>query len=148
MTEILGSKAILAPVVALAAWTLIMLVWLYALRLPAMIRADPSVRDKRGLRGGDLDAVLPPRVQWPAHNYDHLLEQPTLFYAIAISLALLGHGGGLSLALAWLYVALRIAHSLVQATVNITALRFLIFIAASLCLIGLTIQAACVLLRA
>ena len=146
MTDVLGSKAILAPVVALVAWTLIMLVWLYALRLPAMIRADPSLRDRRGLRGTDLDAALPARVQWPAHNYDHLLEQPTLFYAIAISLALLGHGGGLSLILAWLYVGFRIAHSLVQATVNITALRFLIFVAGSLCLIGLTIRAACLLI--
>jgi hypothetical protein len=147
MTEVLGSRAILAPVVALVAWTLVMMLWLYATRLPA-IRRNPALMLKPGLRGADMEGAVEPRVQWPSHNYTHLMEQPTLFYAVAITLALLGAGGGLSLTLAWLYVALRVAHSLVQATVNIIPLRFLLFSLASLCLIGLTVQAACVLIQA
>ena len=78
---------ILAPVVALVAWTLVMQIWMYATRLPAMRRKGIELKGRRGGRGGQLDGVLEDEVQWKAHNYNHLLEQPTLFYAIAISLA-------------------------------------------------------------
>src|SRR5688572_5179372 len=135
MTEVLGSNAILAPVVTLVAWSLIMLIWLYATRMPAMRKADPEAV-KRAAHGGlGLSGIVPDRTEWPAHNYNHLMEQPTLFYAIAITLALLGAGGGISLMLAWAYVVLRIVHSLVQATANILGLRFLMFMLSSLCLI-------------
>ena len=148
MTDVLGTNAILAPVVALVAWSLIMMLWMFAIRLPALRRIDPAISGKPGLRGSDLEGVVPDQAQWPGHNYNHLMEQPTLFYAAAISLALLGHGGGTSLILAWLYVAFRIAHSVVQSTVNLVPLRFLLFLLASACLIGLTIQAILVLAQA
>lgn len=145
MTDILGTNAILAPVVALVAWSLIMMLWMFAIRLPALRKIDPAISGRRGLRGVDLEGVVPDQAQWPGHNYNHLLEQPTIFYAIAISLALLGHGGGASMILAWLYVAFRIAHSLAQSTINVVPLRFHLFLLASICLIGLTIQAILVL---
>lgn len=148
MTDVLGSNAILAPVVALVAWSLIMLIWMYAKRLPAMRTADPSVLAKPGMRGSDLEGAVPDQANWPGHNYNHLMEQPTLFYAIAISLALLGAGGGISLLFAWLYVAFRIIHSLIQATVNVVGLRFLMFLLSSLCLVVLTIRAILVLTQA
>jgi hypothetical protein len=147
MNEVLGSKAILAPLIALASWSLFMMIWMYATRLPAMKRAG-ILRGRIGGTGGSLDSVLDERIQWKAHNYNHLMEQPTLFYAVAITLCLLGHGGGIGLILAWAYVALRICHSLVQATVNIVTARFFIFIAASLCLLGMTAEAAAVLIGA
>lgn len=133
---------ILAPVVALVAWTLVMMIWLYAVRFPAMARKGISLKGRVGSKGGDLDGVVEPQAQWKAHNYNHLLEQPTLFYAICLSLALLG-GGDISINvwLAWLYVAFRIAHSLVQATVNVVRWRFLFFMASSACLLGLTVHA-------
>ncbi|HJQ15506.1 MAG TPA: MAPEG family protein [Bradyrhizobium sp.] len=148
MPDILGPKAILAPVVALAAWTLIVMLWMYATRIPALKRAGISIGGLVGGRPGGLDDLLEPQVQWKAHNYNHLSEQPTLFYAVAISLCLLGHGGGLALLAAWLYVLFRIGHSLVQATVNIVTWRFGLFLAASFCLIVLTVDAAVVLVRA
>ncbi len=148
MTELLGSRAILVPVVALVAWTLIMLLWMYAKRMPALAKADKSALSKPGLRGNDLDGVLDDKVQWSAHNYNHLMEQPTIFYAIAISLALLGAGGGISLIFAWLYVGFRVAHSITQATVNLLPIRFMLFIASSLCLFVLTIRAIMVLAQA
>ena len=135
---------ILAPVVALVAWTLVMMIWLYAVRFPALARKGISLKGRVGSKGGDLDGVVEPEAQWKAHNYNHLLEQPTLFYAIAITLALLGGGGDMwiNVWLAWAYVALRIVHSLIQATVNVVRWRFLTFLAASFCLLGLTIHAA------
>ena len=148
MTGILGTHAILAPVVALVAWSLIMMLWMFAIRLPALRRIDPAISGRRGLRGSDLEGVVPDQAQWPGHNYNHLMEQPTIFYAIAISLALLGHGGGISLILAWLYVGFRIAHSIVQSTTNVVPLRFLLFLLASVCLMALTIQAVLVLAKA
>ena len=137
------NAAIIAPVVALVAWTLFMQFWLYAVRFPAMRRAGLSMKGRVGSKTGSLDGVVEERVQWKAHNYNHLLEQPTLFYAIALSLALLGGGDvWINVWLAWAYVGFRVLHSLIQATVNIVKWRFLAFIAASLCLVGLTVHAA------
>src|SRR5947207_10201709 len=124
---------ILAPVVALVAWTLVMQVWLYATRLPAMRRAGINLKGRVGTRGGVREGAIPDQVNWNAHNYSHLLEQPTIFYAVALTLALLDFGGGINLYLAWAYVAFRIVHSLIQATVNIVAWRFIVFWLASLC---------------
>ena len=133
---------IIGPVVALVAWTLAMMLWMYATRFPAMRRAGLSMKGRVGSRTGSLEGVVEDQVQWKAHNYNHLMEQPTLFYAIALSLALMGQGDGINLWLAWAYVAFRIVHSLIQATVNVVTWRFLAFAAASLCLLGLTVHAA------
>ena len=132
---------ILGPVVALVAWTLAMMVWMYAVRFPAMKRKGISLKGRVGSKTGALDGVVEDQVQWKAHNYNHLTEQPTLFYAIALTLALLNFGGGINLYLAWAYVAFRVAHSLVQATVNVVKWRFDLFSAGSLCLLGLTVHA-------
>lgn len=137
---------ILGPVVALVAWTIVMMLWMYAVRLPALGRAI-DVKNWRGGTSAQIEAMLAPRVQWPAHNYNHLTEQPTLFYAVCLTLALMEFGGGLNLWLAWAYVALRIAHSLVQATWNLVIARFAIFMLASLCLLALTLHAGAGLLH-
>jgi len=133
---------ILGPIVALVAWTLVMTIWMYAVRFPALARKGISLKGRVGSKGGDLDGVVEPEVQWKAHNHNHLMEQPTLFYAICLTLALMDFGGGINLWLAWAYVALRIVHSLIQATVNVVRWRFLAHLAASLCLLGLTVHAA------
>lgn len=132
---------ILAPVVALVAWTLVMQLWMYAARIPAMRRAGISLKGRRGTRGGALEGAIPDEANWKAHNYNHLMEQPTIFYAVALTLALLGFGGGINLYLAWGYVALRIVHSLIQATANVVLYRFIAFNLATLCLLGLTVHA-------
>lgn len=135
--------AIIAPVVALVGWTLVMQIWMYLTRFPAMRRAGIILKGRRGGKPGALDGVVEDHVQWKAHNYNHLMEQPTLFYAIALSLALLGGGDvWINVWLAWTYVGLRILHSLIQATTNVIRWRFLAFSLASLCLLGLTVHAA------
>jgi hypothetical protein len=133
---------ILAAVVALVLWTFVMWVWLYATRIPAIVRLKIAF-DPYKPRNEFLDQI-PPRVRWKAENYNHLMEQPTLFYAVALTLAFTGHGTGLSAILAWLYVALRVVHSLVQATVNVVMWRFAVFMAASLVLLAMTLRAAMV----
>jgi hypothetical protein len=133
-------------VVALVAWSLIMMTWMYALRFPAMRRKGISLKGRVGSKPGALDGVVEDHVQWKAHNYNHLMEQPTLFYAVALSLALMGLGGGWNLWLAWAYVGFRVAHSLVQAITNVVRWRFFLFLASSLCLAALTLHAAMALL--
>jgi hypothetical protein len=134
---------ILAAAIALVLWTFVMWSWLYATRLPAMVRGK-IVYDPNRPASEFMDKI-PPRVRWKADNYNHLHEQPTIFYAVAITLALIGHGGGINATLAWIYVAIRIVHSLVQATINKVELRFAIFVLASLVLLILSIRAALVL---
>jgi hypothetical protein len=138
---------IFAPIVALAAWTLAMMAWMYSVRFPAMRRQGISLKGRIGSKTGSLDGVVEDRVQWKAHNYNHLLEQPTIFYAIAIVLALNGEDHGIPLLLAWAYVAFRIAHSLVQAIVNVVRWRFFLFLGGSLCLAGMILCAAICLIR-
>lgn len=133
---------ILQPVVVLLGWTMLIWLWMYATRLPAMQKAKIDVANLVGLTGADLDKALPPQVQWKAHNYNHLLAEPTLFYAVAIVLHLVGLGTGFNLILAWAYVALRIIHSIVQVTVNKVTIRFGLFALSSLCLIAMIFHAA------
>src|SRR4051795_13116777 len=126
---------LLAPIVALVAWSLIMYIWMYVARLGAMRRAGISAKGMRGTRG--LDGIIPDEANWKAHNYAHLMEQPTIFYAIVFALILMNFDAPINVYIAWAYVGLRVVHSLVQATVNIVGLRFLLFTLSSLCLIGL-----------
>lgn len=137
----------LGPVVALVAWSLVMLIWMNATRLPALKRAGISLKGRVGSRTGGLDGVVEDHVQWKAHNYNHLMEQPTIFYAVALSLALIGRDDGVTLLLAWAYVAARVVHSIVQATINLIPLRLTFFLIASFCLLGLTISAAIALIE-
>ncbi|MEY3657378.1 MAG: hypothetical protein RL425_139 [Pseudomonadota bacterium] len=131
---------IMQPIAALAAWTMVMWVWMYVTRIPAMsaakVDADALVRQG----GQSLDQLLPAKTQWKAHNYNHLHEAPTVFYAVALALALIGQGDGLNAMLAWSYVGLRIAHSVVQSTINKVMVRFLIFALSSLVLMALTLH--------
>lgn len=137
----IGMK-ILQPVVALAIWTMIMWAWMYATRIPAMSKSPKIDTDNLvGGTGKDLDGVLPDHVQWKAHNYNHLHEQPTVFYAVAIVLAIIGMGDGMNALLAWIYVGLRVIHSLIQATANKVMVRFILFALSSLVLIALIFHA-------
>ena len=135
-----ASTAILAPVTALLILSCIMWAWMYVTRIPAVRRAGMKLDPN--LPKGVQMAELPARVRWKADNYNHLLEQPTLFYAVAFTLALLGAGEGLNLTLAWAYVALRVVHSLHQALWNKIEIRFVLFLLSSLVLVALVIRAA------
>ena len=141
MTTALVGMAILKPVVALAAWTMVMWLWMYATRIPAMGKAGIDSASLVGGTGKDLDGKLPENVQWIAHNYNHLHEAPTVFYAVALVLAITGHGDGLNATIGWIYVGLRVLHSIVQASINRVIVRFGLFALSSLALIALVVHA-------
>ena len=134
------SSAMLAPAIALVLWTFVMWGWMYVTRIPAIIRMRMRL-DPNAPRGQQMNE-LPPQVRWKADNYNHLFEQPTLFYAVTLALAMLGDASMLAVGLAWVYVALRVVHSLWQAQVNIIPIRFYLFSASSLVLFALTVKAA------
>ena len=136
------TSPIFAPVIALVLWSLVMLGWLALTRLPAMARAGFSLTTVVGARGANLEGVVPDKVNWKAHNYTHLMEQPTLFYATVLILGVTGQGDGINLQLAWVYVALRIAHSIVQATWNRVVVRFTLFSLSTAALLLLALNAA------
>ena len=136
------ANPLLGPVVALAAWTLVMLVWLAVARAPVLGKRGEI---PNGARGADMPSG---KHNWPAHNYEHLLEQPTLFYAVVLALVAMGNEAAINLYLAWGYVVLRVLHSVWQATVNVVKVRFLIFLLSTLCLAGLVVHAAASIIHA
>ena len=138
------NQPILAPAAVLVLWSLIMLLWAALTRFPAMKAAGVNPRtNPPGGRGVNLEGVLPDKVNWKSHNYTHLMEQPTLFYATVIILALTGQDTETNVMLAWAYVVIRVAHSIWQATVNtIIPVRFGLFLVSTLCLFVLSINAA------
>lgn len=127
----------LTPVLALVCWTLIIWIWMYATRIPAMQKA--KIDPQAAIHPGSL-SVLPANVRVVADNYNHLHEQPTIFYALALYTHLAGAGDELAVALAWTYVALRIVHSFMQIVIRRVMLRFSVFALASICLIALAVR--------
>jgi hypothetical protein len=137
------NSPLLGPIVALVAWTLIVMVWMMAARGGQFRKLGITLGNiPDGARGTDFEGKADPKAQWKSHNYNHLMEQPTIFYAIVFALILMGFDHRINVWLAWGYVGLRVAHSLVQATVNKVSIRFALWLLSSLCLIGLTVHAA------
>lgn len=131
------AHGLIAPLLALVAWTFVMWAWLYATRIPAMRRASIDLEE---LSRTGAPLTLPPEVARVADNYNHLHEQPTLFYALVLAAQVAGAVDAVSVGLAWSYVLLRVVHSLIQATRNVIALRFAVFAVASLVLLALLVQ--------
>jgi hypothetical protein len=129
---------LLLPVVALGAWTFVMFGWMYLTRIPAIRRARMRL-DPNAPRGEQM-ASLPPSVRWKADNYNHLMELPTVFYAVALALAISGREQSLDVTLAWTFVGMRVVHSVFQATVNKIEVRFVIFFLSSMVLAWLTVR--------
>ena len=134
-------NTILAPAAVLVLWSIVMVIWMASARLPALKKAGIDMSKAVGGRGADLEGVLPAEVNWKAHNYAHLMEQPTIFYATVAILALAGVGGGINTMLAWGYVGIRIVHSIVQSTVNKISIRFPLFVISTLFLAAMAINA-------
>ncbi len=134
------TSTILTPVLALVVWSLVVWVWMYATRLPAFRAAgiDPQEAKHPGTYGDRI----PSGVRAVADNYNHLMEQPTIFYAAALAAQIAGQADGTNVALAWTYVILRVVHSLIQCTVNVVAARFAMFALSTIALAVLTIRVA------
>lgn len=135
---------ILGPIIALVLWTCFMQTWMALTRLPYM--AKNRIHPQKGERTAELSKLLPKEIQWKADNYNHLMEHPTIFYASAVVWALIGTAGTLIVTVAWVYVGLRVLHSLVQATVNRVLPRLIIFAISSLAVLWMAVHAALVVL--
>jgi len=134
--------SILGPAAVLVLWTLLVLMWVTLTRFPAFAQAGIDVKKApAGARYTDVESNMPPGINWVSHNYTHLLEQPTIFYAVVAILAIVGDHSALSLTAAWGYTVLRIAHSLWQGLVNLVPQRMLLFTLSTLCLWVLAIRA-------
>lgn len=143
------NSPILAPAAVLILWSLTVMMWMIVTRFPAFKNADIDLaKGPAGTRYQDIESALPDKVNWKSHNYTHLMEQPTLFYAVVAVLALAGAGSGLNLQLAWAYVGLRIVHSLWQILVNTVPVRVVLFAISSTCLIVMAVNALRVTLLA
>ena len=134
---------IVLPVMVLAGWTIVVWAWMLIVRLPALRAAGVKLGKLRGGTGRNAAGIVPDAVQWKADNYNHLHEAPTVFYAVALGLAIIGHGDGLNAQLAWLYVGLRIGHSLIQTVWNKVIWRLAVYIASQLVIAALVISAGC-----
>ena len=135
-------NTLIAPVMALVAWSLVIWLWMYVRRIPAMSKA--GIKPQDAAFPGSLN-VLPGGVRAAADNYNHLMEQPTIFYAAALAIQVAGHADGWALHLAWAYVALRMVHSLVQVSVNAVTLRFLVFALSTIALAVMVVRELLVL---
>ncbi len=131
------AETVLTPVLALVVWSLIVWIWMYATRIPAMQKARIDPQEAR--HPGTYGDKIPTQVRAVADNYNHLMEQPTIFYALAFYVYLSGAETSLNILLAWAYVGLRIVHSLIQNTVNLVVVRFLVFCLSTFCLFGMAV---------
>jgi len=138
----MATPSILGPAAVLILWSLVVLTWVALTRFPAFARAGIDLRHApRGARYVDVEKDMPAKVNWVSHNYTHLMEQPTLFYAVVAVLAIAGDTNSTNLWFAWGYVLLRIAHSLWQGLINILPVRVVLFLLSSFCLAGLAVNA-------
>lgn len=136
------TSAILAPAAVLVLWSLMVLAWLTTIRLKSLAAAGIRLANVEvGARYSDIESTMPAKANWASHNYTHLMEQPTIFYAVIAVLAIAGDTSGVNLAFAWIYVGLRIAHSLWQCGVNVVRIRVVLFASSTFCLWVLAINA-------
>ena len=134
----------LTPVLALILWTFVMWVLMYKRRIPAMQAISKNTQDF--IDDPKLGEKIPASARWAADNYNHLHEQPVVFYALMFYLQLTGNGDSAAMYLAWAYVAIRVVHSVVQVTSNKVMTRFSLFIIGSLILLVMALRAAAALL--
>ncbi|MEP3050147.1 MAG: MAPEG family protein [Erythrobacter sp.] len=131
----------LAPAAVLVLWSLIMLLWVVVTRFPAFKKAGVDLGTAEpGGRYQDNEAAMPASVNWKSHNFTHLMEQPTIFYPTVIILAIMG-SGAIDVLAAWIYVGLRIAHSLWQSIINTIPMRFMLYLLSTIALLTLAVRA-------
>ncbi|MGC6476289.1 MAG: MAPEG family protein [Parvibaculales bacterium] len=118
-------EQLIFPVIVLAVWTFVMAMWMFLTRIPTMTKMNIKPDDAK--HTSEIAGLLPSKIRAVGDNYNHLHEQPTIFYALALGIAIAGHADALFVQLAWAFVGLRILHSLVQVTFNAVMVRFVVF---------------------
>ena len=133
-----NAHPILIPVLVLVIWSIIQMLWALKERLPAISAA--KLGPTAGQRTSELAGLLPKESQWKFDNYNHLMEQPTIFYATVIALAVTGLDTQLNVYLAWFYTGSRVVHSIVQSTSNPVMIRFALFAMGTIALAAMAVN--------
>ncbi len=129
----------LTPVLALIVWTFVMWLVMYMRRIPAMNKITKNTQ--AFIDDPKLYEKMPKSATWAADNYNHLHEQPVIFYALIFYLFLTQQLDAVNLYCAWGYVGIRVLHSIVQITANKVLPRFGLFALGSLLLIVMALRA-------
>jgi len=132
-------RAILLPVLAMLFLTAMVWTYMYVKRIGYMRQARIRPEALRSPAG--KASALPDDVSFPAHNLVNLFELPVAFYVVCVVLYVVGGVGAAEVAGAWVYVALRFLHSVVQCTFNHVMLRFTLYALSSLVLWWLLVVA-------
>lgn len=131
------NPAIVYPVLALAAWTFLVLLLIPFYRVRAGLRREIKTDD---FKFGE-SASVPPYVSIPNRNYMNLLELPMLFYVVSLLLYVTAGGSAIAIKLAWAYVILRIIHSFIHLSYNNVMHRLTAFAISNFVLVALWIVA-------
>ena len=115
---------IIYPVFSLVILTFIMLAATGITRLISVRRRQVRPR-YYVLMSGDTP---PDYVQKVGRNMANLLEVPVLFYLLAVLVVVFEINNQLLVDLAWLYVALRLVHSIIHISYNNVPHRFIVFV--------------------
>ena len=132
------STAIFQPMIALVFWTFIVLLLIPRARFKAARARRVTAAD---FALGESENV-PPEVRLPNRNFMNLLEMPVLFYVACVTVYALGKVDAWAVGLAWGYVALRVAHSLVHLTYNNVFHRLRVYAASVMVLMALWVRIA------
>lgn len=128
----MNQVSILYPVVALVGWTLLVL------PLIGIRRVTSRLHPKEFALGES--AAVPARVSLPNRNFMNLLEVPVLFYMVCIVYFLTATASQAVVVLAWSFVALRMAHTLVHILYNNVIHRLAAFALANFVLAAMWIM--------
>ena len=119
----MSTVTILYPVFALAGWTGLILLLIPFYRIRSALRKEICPDD---FKYGESIAV-PAYVSISNRNYMNLLELPVLFYVVCLLLFITATTSSLALALAWVYVVLRVMHSVIHVSYNKVVHRLIVF---------------------
>lgn len=124
---------ILYPMFGMILLSCVVVIVFYLSRLVPVIKNFGNLESAR--YSDEFRSQLPVSLKNITANYNHIFEQPTLYYAVIIYIYLMQHVDITNIILAWSYVALRLMHTIIQFTINNVSLRVIPFILSGLCLI-------------
>jgi hypothetical protein len=133
-------NAIFAPFFAQMLLTLIVWAYMYARRIPLIVGLKLTQADLA--KPGELARLSPAAVSNPSDNLKNQFEIPVLFYALVLFLYATRQVDAVYVGAAWVFVAFRVAHSIVHCTFNLVLLRFYLYLTATLAVWSMLIRAA------
>ena len=125
----------LNPMLAMLAWSGFVVAALLMTRIPVVMKHWGNLQYAK--HSDELRPKMSDKFRYVTDNYNHIFEQPTLFYAVLIYIQLADTANQTNVSLAWAYVSLRVIHSLIQLTSNNVSWRAASFATSSLILIAI-----------